>query len=131
MLHDFKKFNKEEITIKYKRRFERLNESMRSNNEIVFIRAMENLTAPLIPRGFYDDIYIREEDDISLWSNFINTQQNKFNKQIRMLLLAHNKKLVKPTNNPNLSIQYVLKKNDLKATKSNIERISNTIKGYI
>lgn len=132
MLHDFKKFDKNEVTDKFKRRYSRLKDAMQSSEGVLFIRAMEDLEAPMIPNGKYDDIFKREKDEIHLWDKFLNEQQNKFNKEIKMLLLAHNEKLVKPTNNPNLFVEYVEKTyGNRRQERSNVGRIVKKIKEYI
>ena len=132
MLHDFKKFDKIEVTDKFKRRYSRLKDAMQASEDVLFIRAMEDIDAPMIPNGKYDDIFKREEDEIHLWDKFLNEQQNKFNKEIKMLLLAHNEKLVKPTNNPNLFVKYVEKTyGNRRQERPNVGRIVKTIKEYI
>ena len=132
MLHDFKKFDKNEVTDKFKRRYSRLKDAMQASEDVLFIRAMEDMEAPMIPKGKYDDIFKREEDEIQLWSGFLNQQQNKFNKEIKMLLLAHNEKLVKPTNNPNLFIEYVEKiYGNRRQERPNVGRIVKKIKEYL
>ena len=132
MLHDFKKFDKNEVTDKFKRRYSRLKDAMQASEGVLFIRAMEDLEVPMIPEGKYDDIFKREEDQIELWSEFLNQQQNKFNKEIKMLLLAHNEKLVKPTNNPNLFVKYVEKTyGNRRQERPNVGRIVKKIKEYL
>lgn len=132
MLHDFKKFDKNEVTDKFKRRYSRLKDAMQSSEGVLFIRAMEDLEAPMIPNGKYDDIFKREKDEIHLWDKFLNEQQNKFNKEIKMLLLAHNEELVKPTNNPNLFIEYVEKiYGNRRQERPNVGRIVKKIKEYL
>jgi hypothetical protein len=132
MLHDFKKFDKKEVTDKFKRRYSRLKDAMQSSEGVLFIRAMEDLEAPMIPNGEYDDIFKREKDEIHLWDKFLNEQQNKFNKEIKMLLLAHNEKLVKPTNNPNLFVEYVEKTyGNRRQERPNVGRIVKKIKEYL
>ena len=132
MLHDFKKFDKNEVTDKFKRRYSRLKDAMQASEGVLFIRAMEDLEVPMIPEGKYDDIFKREEDQIQLWSEFLNQQQNKFNKEIKMLLLAHNEKLVKTTNNPNLFVKYVEKTyGNRRQERPNVGRIVKTIKEYL
>lgn len=132
MLHDFKKFDKIVVTDKFQRRYNRLKDVMQSSEDVLFIRAMDDLDVPMIPRGTYDEIFKREEDNIQLWSEFLNQQQNKFDKEIKMLLLAHNEKLVKPTNNPNLFVEYVEKTyGNRRQERPNVGRIVKKIKEYL
>lgn len=132
MLHDFKKFDKIVVTDKFQRRYNRLKDAMQSSEDVLFIRAMDDLDVPMIPRGTYDEIFKREEDNIQLWSEFLNQQQNKFDKEIKMLLLAHNEKLVKPTNNPNLFVEYVEKTyGNRRQERPNVGRIVKKIKEYL
>jgi len=90
MLHDFNDFTlqKEEVLAKYTRRFERLNESLTSNDEILFIRIYDNLQEELIPKNYYDSILIREEESIDIWEKFINYNRSKYNKNIRLLIIT-------------------------------------------
>ena len=132
MLHDFKKFDKIVVTDKFQRRYNRLKDAMQSSEDVLFIRAMDDLDVPMIPRGAYDEIFNREEDNIQLWSEFLNRQQNKFDKEIKMLLLAHNEKLVKPTNNSNLFVEYVEKTyGNRRQERPNVGRIVKKIKEYL
>ena len=91
MLHDFDNFHlqKEEVISKYKRRFERLNESLNSNDDILFVRMYDNLQEQLIPMDYYNNILIRDEEDINKWENFINSIQGKYNnKKIKLLIIT-------------------------------------------
>ena len=83
MLHDFYNFilDKNEVINKYKRRFDRLNDNLNSNDNILFVRIYDNLKEKLVPNTYYDNILIREEEDIQKWEEFIFNIQNKYNKK--------------------------------------------------
>ena len=51
MLHDFKKFDKIVVTDKFQRRYNRLKDAMQSSEDVLFIRAMDDLDVPMIPRS--------------------------------------------------------------------------------
>jgi hypothetical protein len=90
MLHDFNNFflQKEGVIAKYKKRFERLNESLNSNEDILFVRIYDNLQENLVPNDYYNNILIRDEEDIEKWENFINSIQIKYNKKIKLLIIT-------------------------------------------
>ena len=80
MLHDFKNFvlEREKVVEKYKRRFNRLNTNLNSNEDILFVRIYDNLEEELIPKSYYDNILIREKEDLKKWEEFISLLQNKY-----------------------------------------------------
>jgi hypothetical protein len=90
MLHDFDNFflQKEEVINKYKRRFERLNDMLNSDEDILFVRIYDNLQENLIPTNYYNNILIRDEEDIQKWEIFINHIQSKYNKKIKLLIIT-------------------------------------------
>jgi hypothetical protein len=90
MLHDFTNFTaeKEAVITKYKRRFERLNECLHGNEDILFVRIYDNLQEPLLPANCYDNILIRDEEDIQKWETFIGYIQTKYNKNIKLLIIT-------------------------------------------
>jgi hypothetical protein len=91
MLHDFTNFTlqKEEVISKYKRRFERLNETLNGNDDILFVRIYDNLQEKLVPNDYYNNILIRDEEDVYKWEQFINSIQNKYNKKIKLLIITN------------------------------------------
>lgn len=101
MLHDFNNFflQKEEVITKYKRRFERLNESLNSNEDILFVRLYDNLQDKLEPYDYYNDILIRDEEDIQKWEFFINYIQRKYNKKIKLLIITNKEDICNKTYN--------------------------------
>ena len=91
MLHDFNNFILEKNTVmeKYKRRFERLNCNLNSNDIILFVRIYDNLEETLIPNNYYDNIFIREEEDIQKWDEFILSIKKKHNNnKIKLLIIT-------------------------------------------
>ena len=101
MLHDFNNFflQKEEVITKYKRRFERLNDSLNSNEDILFVRIYDNLQDKLEPYDYYNDILIRDEEDIQKWEFFINYIQIKYNKKIKLLIITNKEDICSKTYN--------------------------------
>jgi hypothetical protein len=91
MLHDFNNFflQKEDVINKYKRRFQRLNDSLNSNEDILFVRIYDNLQEELIPKDYYKNILNRDEEDINKWEFFIQELQSKYNKKIRLLIITN------------------------------------------
>jgi len=90
MLHDFYDFDlqKEEVIAKYKRRFDRLNNCLQSKEDILFVRIYDNLKEVLIPINYYDDLLIREEENIEKWDQFIQSVKEKYNKKIKLLIIT-------------------------------------------
>ena len=101
MLHDFNNFflQKEEVITKYKRRFERLNESLNSDEDILFVRIYDNLQDKLVPYDYYNDILIRDDEDIQEWEFFINYIQGKYNKKIKLLIITNKEDICSKTYN--------------------------------
>jgi hypothetical protein len=98
MPHDFTgNFNleKDKVISKYKRRFERLNENLNSDEDILFVRIYDNLEEHLIPNNFYDNIFDRDEEDIEKWDEFISHTQKKYNKKIKLLIISSKENIVK------------------------------------
>jgi hypothetical protein len=96
MIHDFNNYILEEIDIinKYKRRFERLYSSLEDKEPILFIRAIDNLSEPLVPENYYNNIYIRENESINRWEEFINMLSIKYKKNIYLLLIVSDKEMI-------------------------------------
>jgi len=99
ILHDFNNFflQKEVVIAKYKRRFERLNESLNSNEDILFVRIYDNLQDNLVPNNYYNNILIRDEEDIQKWEFFINYIQSKYNKKIKLLIITNKENICSKT----------------------------------
>lgn len=125
MLHDFTNFilQEGEVIQKYKRRFERLNETLCSNDDILFVRIYDNLKEELIPNNYYNNILIREDEDILKWEDFINNNINKYNKNIKLLIIHNKEELI------NISYYTII----LHYTKEhkNTKEIYNIIQKYI
>lgn len=92
MLHDFQNFilEKSQVIKKYKRRFDRLNENLNSNDNILLVRVYDNLNEELIPKDFYNNILIRDEENIEKWEEFIYNIQSKYNNNIKLLIITNN-----------------------------------------
>jgi len=93
MLHDFNNLHntieKDNTIEKYKRRFERLNNTLLNTNKLILIRLPDNLKSPMLPYGLYDNIYIREEEDISKWNDFFIDICNTYpKKEIHLLIIT-------------------------------------------
>lgn len=101
MIHDFNNFflQKEDVITKYKRRFERLDESLNSNEDILFVRIYDNLQDKLVPYDYYNNILIRDEEDIQKWESFINCIQSKYNKKIKILIITNIENICSKTYN--------------------------------
>jgi hypothetical protein len=99
MLHDFNNFflQKEDVIAKYKRRFERLNDSLNSKEDILFVRIYDNLEEDLAP--YYNNIFIRDEEDIQKWEIFINDIRIKYNKKIKLLIITSKENICSKTYN--------------------------------
>ena len=121
MLHDFNNYflQKEDVITKYKRRFERLNDSLNSNDDILFVRIYDNLQENLFPAKFYDNILIRDEEDIYKWEIFINYIQSKYNKKIKLLIITSREDICCKTHN-NIILCYTKE-------HKNVQTISNII----
>jgi len=124
MLHDFNNYfaQKESVIAKYKRRFERLNEALHSNEDILFVRIYDNLEEKLIPDNYYDNILIRDEEDIQKWEDFINDIQSKYNKKIKLLIITSKEDICSKTYN-NIIMHFTKE-------HKNPESIYNIIKDY-
>lgn len=101
MLHDFINFTseKEEVITKYKRRFERLNECLYDTDNILFVRIYDNLEELLVPTDYYNNILIRDDEDISKWESFIDNIQIKYNKKIKLLIITSREDICSKTYN--------------------------------
>jgi len=115
MLHDFNNFflQREDVIIKYKRRFDRLNESLNSNENILFVRIYDNLQDKLVPYDYYNDILIRDEEDIQKWEFFINNIQSEYNKKIKLLIITNKEDICRKTYN-NIFLFFIKEHNNNK-----------------
>jgi hypothetical protein len=97
MLHDFNNFTlqKNEVITKYKRRFERLNECLNENEDILFVRIYDNLEDKLMPNDYYNNILSRDNECMQKWENFMNEQQN--NKIAKLLLITNDENICSKT----------------------------------
>jgi len=129
MLHDFVNFTsqKEEVITKYKRRFERLNECLHDTEDILFVRIYDNLQELLVPNNYYDNILIRDDEDISKWETFIDNIQIKYNKKIKLLIITSREDICSKTYN-NIIMHFT--KNH-KNNKNIYNIIQDTIKSLV
>jgi hypothetical protein len=125
MLHDFDNFTlqKEDVINKYKRRFERLNKVLNSNEDILFVRYYDNVPDKLTPFNYYDNILIRNYEDITKWESFINSISNKYNKKIKLLIICNIKDLC-TKKYKNIILYFV-------EDRSNYENIGKIIKNIV
>lgn len=115
MLHDFTNFQtqKNDVIEKYKRRFNRLSESLKNKDKILFVRVMENLQEILYPLNFYDNIFIREEENMTIWEEFIKNIKEKYNCDFHLLLITNETKyLNKSQSYKDITISYTFDKLD-------------------
>ena len=107
MIHDFNKQNfildKDKVIEKYKRRFNRLNDDLNRNNNILFVRVCDNLNERLLPLNTYETFLVREEEDIEKWEKFIFDINIKYNnnnkKKIKLLVITNIEDICKKTYN--------------------------------
>lgn len=105
MLHDFDRFaaEKQDVIAKYKRRFNKLNECLKGNEDILFLRVYDNLQEELSPKNYYNDILIRDDEDIQQWEAFIQRIQ-VVNKNIKLLVITSRDGLC--SNSPDVILQF-------------------------
>jgi hypothetical protein len=112
MLHDFNNFDieRDNVIAKYKRRFERFNETLNNKKKLLFVRLLDNLSEPMLPPGLYDNFYKREEEDIGKWNIFFKNVCSQYpEKEIHFLIVTNmmNKVVNKPDNlHKNLHLIY-------------------------
>jgi hypothetical protein len=115
MLHDFNSFlsQQADVAARYTRRFARFDAALHGPHPILFVRVADNLEVPLSPRKYYDDIFVREAEDVSRWNALMETVSARYKKCCKLLyVLAKNSKVK--------SAQYVLVRelDDPKDTKA-------------
>lgn len=128
MLHDFTDFNlqKEEVINKYKRRFERLNNALTSNENILFVRYHDNIKVPLFPFNYYNKILTRNYEDIQKWEEFIHFLKIKYNKNITLLIIASEKEICSKKYN-NIILYFIEDRSNSKHISQIINKIINKI----
>jgi hypothetical protein len=92
MLHDFHNFylEKDNVIEKYKRRFVRLDETLKNKNKLIFVRLPDNLKEPMTPIGLYDNFYDREDEDIDKWNDFFTKLCIQYpEKEIHFLIITN------------------------------------------
>lgn len=121
MLHDFKIFEleRENVIQKYKRRFERLNDNLNSNEDILFVRIYDNLKDETA--GPPPELFCRENEDLKKWETFILFLQQKYsNKKIRLLIITNCKDIYNDELK-NISICMIKDRSDMNEIKSIID----------
>jgi hypothetical protein len=90
ILHDFTDFAAQKIEVieKYKKRFERLHDTLNSNEPVLFVRIWDNLDESIC--SYYDEIFAREQEQLAVWNNFI-TDKIKSYPNIRLLVITSNR----------------------------------------
>ena len=138
-IHDFKNYYQERDTVisRYKRRFERLNTIMCSDNPILLIRRTINTSLSNINEWREKDLLYVEKDNFKLWVEFRNKLCSKYNKQnIYILLITESLEEYKDNKHlesENVFIYYCYQDNsdDHARVNSNIYNgIVKTIKNY-
>lgn len=107
MLHDFKDFKKQSDAVidKYKRRFDRVRTSLNDDKEVLFVRLVDDVNGRTDTTGFYDKIFIRDDEDVKKWEEFMNRINETYEKQMSLLLISSDDTI--STEHPNISIAYV------------------------
>jgi hypothetical protein len=107
MLHDFKDFKKQSdgVIDKYKRRFDRVRTSLNDDKEVLFVRLVDDVNGRTDTTGFYDKIFIRDDEDVKKWEEFMNRINETYEKQMSLLLISSDDTI--STEHPNISIAYV------------------------
>ncbi|NBQ42373.1 MAG: hypothetical protein EBU23_07520 [Mycobacteriaceae bacterium] len=90
MLHDFADFQAQRagVIAKYTRRFARLDAALRGPHPILFVRGADDLGAPLSPRNYYDQIFVREAEDVGRWSALMVATSARYNKRCELLYVC-------------------------------------------
>ena len=90
MLHDFADFRAQRagVVAKYARRFARLDAALRGPRPILFVRGADDLGVPLSPRNYYDQIFVREAEDVSRWSALMAATSARYNKRCELLYVC-------------------------------------------
>ena len=90
MIHDFVHFEsqKDGVVEKYKRRFLRLRDTLRGNDDILFVRHFDNIAKELKPLGFYNDLLIRDDEDLLRWDKFVTGLQSTTTNKIKLLVIT-------------------------------------------
>jgi len=115
MLHDFTHFEsqKTDVIERYKRRFNRLNQTLKDVNRILFVRVMDNLQENMSPLNFYDEIYIRENENPQLWEEFIHKIKEKYKCDCHLLLITNETQYLKKSEiYKDVTISYTIEKTD-------------------
>lgn len=128
-IHDFKKswaLEKEDVQKKYRRRWMRFHEILNPRQKtpaprkIIFVRSFLDMDEPI--EAIYDNIFIRQEENIQLWEDFISRLQKK-NPAIEMdIVIITSRKDVKSTK-PNVHVVVLNNYKDYKEIKKTLKKL--------
>lgn len=128
-IHDFKKswtLEKEDVQKKYKRRWMRFHDILNSRQQtqvprkIIFVRSFLDMDEPI--ESIYDGIFVRREENIQLWEDFIRRLQKK-NPEIEMdILIITSRKDVK-SNIPHVHVVTLKNYKDYKEIRKAIKKL--------
>lgn len=127
-IHDFKKnwtLEKEDVQKKYKRRWMRFHDILNSRQKqqtprkIIFVRSFLDMDEPI--ESIYDNIFVRREENIQIWEDFIYRLKNK-NPDMEMdIIIITSRKDVK-SNMPNVHVVTLKNYKDYKEIKKAIKK---------
>jgi len=129
-IHDFKNdwlMEKDDVKKKYNRRWIRLNSILNSSEQsklpqkIIFIRSFLDLDEPI--ESIYDNIFLRREENIKLWEEFLCRLKDKYpNTEMDLIIITSRKDL--KSNLPNVRVITMENYKDHK-------EIKKVIKGFV
>lgn len=128
-IHDFQKnwaLEKEDVQKKYRRRWMRFHEILNPRQKppeprkIIFVRSFLDMDEPI--ESIYDHIFVRREENIQLWEDFISRLQKK-NPDIAMdMVIITSRKDVKSTL-PNVHVVTLDNYKDYKEIKKTLRKL--------
>lgn len=128
-IHDFKKswtLEKEDVQKKYKRRWTRLRDILNSRQQnqaprkIIFVRSFLDMDEPI--ESIYDGIFVRREENIQLWEDFIRRLQKK-NPDIEMDILIITSRQDVKSDMPNVHVMTLSNYKDDKEIRRTIKKL--------
>lgn len=109
-IHDFRKdwsLEKDDVQKKYRRRWIRFHDIINARQEavkprrVIFVRSFLDMDEPI--ESIYDNIFVRREEDIRLWEDFISRIQKK-NPDIEMHLVIVTSRRDVKSDRPNVHV---------------------------
>ena len=128
-IHDFKKnwaLEKEDVQKKYQRRWMRFHDILNSRQttqaprKIIFVRSFLDMDEPI--ESIYDDIFVRREENIQLWEDFIRRLQKKNPDIVMDILIVTSRKDVK-SDMPNVHVVTLKNYKDYKEIRKAIKKL--------